>query len=645
MLLDIAKKLFAGLAKGGTSGAALRAAGYAALREGRVEEAVVLLSRAASVDAGNAELHKKLGDALRLSWRMQDAARSYRQAIELDPGLVDARNNLGVVLGGLGSKAEALECFQDAIALDPGHAEAHINLGNALREAGRFDEAVASYRDATRADPAHVMAYGNLAELYRDLGRFEEARACDDRILELAPNDATLVKRAISIPVVAGSRQEIARIREDLRRSVTELMARGVRLQDPFAEVGQTNFLLPYHGENERDLQRLIAGLYVEACPSLQYVAPHCTPGHRMPARRRVGFLSRHFFGHSVAAWFSALIDRLAADGAVDLVLVTIGPADTAALRRTFPSVSAHINLPFDLARARELVAGLRLDVLMYADIGMEPLSYFLAFGRLAPVQCAMWGHPVTSGIPNVDYFVSSSLIEPEGAAEHYSETLVSLDCLPAYIERPALPPSPRSRAALGLPEDKRLYVCPTMLQKLHPDFDHAMAQILRRDPEAEIVLFRDARFSHWHEKVLERLSAGIPDVVRRVRFLPWLQPDDLLSVLLAADVALDTFHFGAATTTYLVLATGTPIVTLPAAHARGRATLGLYRRIGVMDCVAGTPEEYVDLAIRIASDQGYRNTLRTRILERSAVLYRDPDLVSQMTALLQRLESRANGA
>ncbi len=641
MLRDFVRSLLAGGARGRTSGNALRDAGFAALGNGRLDEAVALLSRAAALDTGNAELHKKLGDALRLSWRMQDAARSYRQAIALDPGHVDARNNLGVVLGGLGSRAEALECFQAAIALNPAHAEAHINLGNALREAGRFDEAVASYREATRANPGHVLAYSNLAELYRDLGRFEDARACDDLILALDPNDATLIKRAISIPVVAGSRDEIARIRGDLRQSVAGLIERGVRLQDPLAEVGQTNFLLPYHGENDRDLQCLLAKLYEQACPSLRYVAPHCTPEYRMPARRRVGFLSRHFFDHSVAAWFSALIDRLAAEGAIDVVLVTIGPAESAALRRTFPSVTEHINLPFDLARARELVAGLRLDVLLYADIGMEPLSYFLAFSRLAPVQCSMWGHPVTSGIPNIDYFVSRSFMEPEGAAAHYSETLVALDALPAYIARPALPAAPKNRRALGLPEDKRLYICPTMLQKLHPDFDAALAGILRRDPDAEVVLFRDSRFSHWHEKVLERLTAGIPDVVHRVRFLPWLSPDDLMSVLMTADVALDTFHFGAATTTFLVLATGTPIVTLPAAYARGRATLGLYRKIGVMDCVASTPEEYVEIAVRIASDRAYRNQLRTRILERCGTLYRDPDLVTQMTAMLLRLEGK----
>ncbi len=40
------------------------------------------------------------------------------------------------------------------------------------------------------------------------------------------------------------------------------------------------------------------------------------------------------------------------------------------------------------------------LDILFYPDLGMTPLTYFLAFARLAPVQCVSWGHPVTTGIP-----------------------------------------------------------------------------------------------------------------------------------------------------------------------------------------------------------------------------------------------------
>lgn len=623
----------------GKEAGALHEAGTNALRAGRLEEAADLLAQAISLDAGNATHHKQRGDALRQLWRLDEAVQCYREAARLRPDYADPHNNLGVVLEAMGRPAEAIDCYRAALARDPDFAEAHLNLGNALQNEGRFDAAVSSYREATRARPDFALAYNNLALLLRDLERFDEARECDERVMALAPNDGTRIKLASALPVVAGSNEEITRIRDALRRNITALIERGVSLDNPLAEVGKANFYLPYHGQNDKDLQCLFARMHEQACPALRYTAPHCAPGARMPPRRRVGFLSRHFFNHSVGTWYSRLIDRIAAGGAVDVAVITVGEVEERQLQSVFPSVVRHLSVPFDLAQARRRIADLKLDILVYADIGMDPLSYFLAFARLAPVQCTTLGHPVTSGVPNIDYFLSSALLEPEDARSHYSEELVLLESLPAYIARPALPAAPRTRAQLGLPEDRRLYVCPTMLHKLHPDFDGAIAGILRCDPAGEVILFRDSRFPQRHKLATDRFAATIPDVLGRVRFLPWLGPDDLMSLLMAADVALDTFHFGAATTTFLVLATGTPIVTLPAAFVRGRATLACYREIGVMDCVARTPGEYVDLAVRIATDKSLRDDIRSRIMRNVGVIYDDPRLVSQMTSALTKLE------
>src|SRR5882672_580817 len=628
-----------GHAPGAADAGHLYDTGMKAMNAGRLEEAADLLERAVSLDAGNAEYQHRRGDVLRQLWRLEEAMQCYNEAARLRPDYADPHNNLGVVLEAMGRSAQAIDHYHAALARDPDFAEAHLNLGNVLQDQGRFEAAISSYREAIRAKPDFALAYNNLALLLKDLERLDEARECDEWVMKFAPNDGTRIKLATAVPVVPRSKEDISRIRDALRESVTALIEQGVSLDDPLAEVGQTNFYLPYHGLNDKDLQRLIAKLYERACPGLGYVAPHCTPSTGKPSRRRVGFLSRYFFNHSVGAWYSRLIDRIAADGTVEVVVITIGEVEEQKLRGTFPSVIKHLSIPFDLAQARRRIAELKLDILVYADIGMDPLSYFLAFARLAPIQCTTLGHPVTSGIPNVDYFISSAPLEPEDAQSHYSEELVALDALPAYIARPALPVAPKTRAQLGLPEDRRLYVCPTMLHKLHPDFDDAIAGILRRDPRGEVILFKDSRFLQRHKMVTDRFSVTIPDVLGHVRFLPWLAPDDLMSMLMAADVALDTFHFGAATTTFLVLATGTPIITLPAAFVRGRATLACYRQIGVMDCVARTHEEYVEMAVRIAADKALRDDIKSRILRNVDAIYDDPRLVSQMTAVLTTLE------
>lgn len=45
------------------------------------------------------------------------------------------------------------------------------------------------------------------------------------------------------------------------------------------------------------------------------------------------------------------------------------------------------LQAPRSLDEARRVVAKEELDVLVYPDIGMEALTYFMAFARLAPVQ------------------------------------------------------------------------------------------------------------------------------------------------------------------------------------------------------------------------------------------------------------------
>ena len=67
-------------------------------------------------------------------------------------------------------------------------------------------------------------------------------------------------------------------------------------------------------------------------------------------------------------------------------------------------------------------------------------MTFFMAFARLAPVQCVTWGHPVTSGIPNIDYFISSTLLELPGAESQYTERLVTLENLPTYYYPPKRP-------------------------------------------------------------------------------------------------------------------------------------------------------------------------------------------------------------
>lgn len=589
----------------------------------------------------SAVAHRDQGDALRDRGDLAGALRHGTEAVRLRPHWAEGHNSLGITLQALSRLDEAIAEYRRALEARPDFAAAYINLGNALQEQGRLDSAIEHYREAVRLSPGNAMAHHNLGMALEDDGQHQAALASYGKALQLNWGDGVKVKIATLLPQFPRSRGEIEDVRRRFERNVTSLRDEGLTLDDPARDVGQTNFLLAYHGLNDRDLQVKVAQLYERACPSLMYVASHCQGagrGHR--ARIRVGFASEYFSAHSVGICFNRLIERLAGMPEFEVVLLTWGAAVDEALRR---ACARHVALPRDLAAARSAVAGQELDVLVYADIGMEPLSYFLAFGRLAPVQCAMLGHPVTTGIATVDYFISSSLFEPDAAQAHYSERLVKLDSLAVCVPRPQPPAHPKSRSELGLPEDRTLYVSPLMLHKFHPDFDQALAGILRRDPRAEIVLFKDRQIPNRHKALQARFAETLPDVAHRVRFLPWVSTADLVSIILTADVIIDTFHFTAGTTAFLVLGLGTPIVTLPGNFARSRITYGCYRKMGVMDCVARDAGDYVDIAVRLGTDRTFRESVRQRILQHSSVLYDDRAAAFELAAFFR--ESTAGTA
>lgn len=598
--------------------------------------AEALLRRAIALDPAGHDAYWRLADLLAARGAFAEALQQAGSALRLR-ATPDALNSAGVALHGLGRREEAAARYASAVEADAAFAPAHANLGHLRLERGDVDGALDCYRRAIELDPRDAAARLALAMALEDDGQYEAALEAYRGAQAIAPSDGIRLKMATMLPVFPDSAAEIDAIRARLDRELDALLAAPLRIADPVREVGQTPFLLPYQGRNDRDLLAKLAAVYERACPSLRHEAPHCRAPRRSAvpgARLRVGFASSHFHSHSVGIWFNGLIALLAAEPDLEVVLVdlsgTADPALRAACART-------VAPPRDLAAARAAIGAEALDVLVYADIGMDPFGYFLAFSRLAPVQCAMLGHPVTSGLPSIDWFVSSKLFEAEDADAHYREKLARLDALPLIFPRPLAPAAPRDRAALGLPEDRTLYACPMMLHKFHPDFDAAMAGILRADPKGEILLFRDPHHPRRHERLRARIAAAHPDVVDRIRFRPWAGADELLDLIRACDVAIDTFHFSAGTTAFLVLAFGTPLVTLPGAYARGRPTLGCYLKMGVLDCVARDPAHYVELAVRLGTDPAHRAGVRERILSACGSLYGDRAPVRALGDFLRR--------
>jgi protein O-GlcNAc transferase len=527
--------------------------------------------------------------------------------------------------------AESLEAHEEALRLAPDSMVIRLSAARLSHALERQEVSLHHYEAAARVDPRCYEAVEAARRICVGAGFAERALEYANMAEELHPSPAARVSTRLLIPSIMPSREAIREARERYERGLDAMLADPPRLESPGGALGVCAFFLAYHGLNDRELQVKTARMFLAAIPGLAFTAPHCVGNRRRGTKIRIGFLSRFFASHSIFSTSIGLIEKLSRERFEVVALRVLPSRDDAATARIRAAADRTLDLDPDVHRARAQIAALELDILFYQDIGMEPTSYFLAFARLAPVQCVSFGHPNTTGIPNIDYFISNDLFEPPQCHAHYSERLVLLRNLPtlAYYYKPALPLNPPVRAAFGVPEDAHLYVCPQTLFKLHPDFDAILGGILERDPKGLVILIA-GQFQEFTDRLRARFARTLASQAQRILFLSFMPFERFMQLLCVADVILDTPHFNGMNSSLQAFAAGTPVVTLPGDFQRGRHTQAMYRKMGILDCIAVDAQQYVDIAVRIATDPTHGEMLRKRIMSCSHVLFEDRAVIDE---------------
>ena len=270
----------------------------------------------------------------------------------------------------------------------------------------------------------------------------------------------------------------------------------------------------------------------------------------------------------------------------------------------------------------------------------MDATTFALAAMRLAPAQCAAWGHPVTTGHRTVDVFLTCEAMEPPGADAHYSERLVRL---PGIGTRYTMPEPPRDgdRARFGLPAGVPLFLFPQSLFKIHPDNDALMARVLAAAPEARLVMFQ-GRHPVLTAKLLARLAAACAaagvDHASRIHVLAHVDHADYLRLNSVCDAMLDTLRWSGGNTSLDALACALPIVTLPGTFMRGRQSAAMLEQGGVPELVARDQDEYVAIAARLAADPAWRASLSARLRSGRHALFDDSRPIDALAETLRTL-------
>ena len=553
--------------------------------------------------------------------------------------VVDSRFLLGVIAYKENRLKEAIESLTFATEARPLVIEYHKILGDVLRADGKIEKAISFYRQGFSLNHENIPIGMSLARALRLNGKEGEAlKVVSEMSRQHGGSTFSATLASWHLLYVPTSSKKMIDMRRDYEQAVRELETNNGLIDENLLVYLATNFLAAYQGANDRRFQALIANFYLRSCPGLRYQSSHI--GENSNQKLRIGFASENLRNHTVGYLYQGLISQFHKLG-WEVYVYGSGQIDelTNYLRANCFRFHA---LPTNLPEARELISADRLDILYYAEIGMNSLTYFLAFSRLAQLQCVGWGHPVTTGIPSIDLFISSKHLETDdivAAENHYTERLIRLNLPPTFLY-PFQYDEAKIDCFKSISEDMTIYFCPQTMYKIHPDFDPLIIEILRRDPRG-IVIFIDGQ-GNWKGALQKRWRSIDANASKRIKFVKRADKKLFLSMLAQADVILDTIYFSGGITSAEALSVGTPVITYAGTNLMaGRVTYGYYQQIGVLDCIATSFSAYVELAVKMGINKVWRNIVSDKIRRRQHLLFERSEVVEELAELfLAQLES-----
>ncbi|WP_293125033.1 tetratricopeptide repeat protein [Microcoleus sp. bin38.metabat.b11b12b14.051] len=667
-------------------------------KTGDVIGAVRAYREAIALDANCIDACNNLGNIFSQIGDRDRAESFYRQAIAINQTHFGSYLNLGNLLLSQTEVDRAIELYETALQLQPGAAEVAANLefarslqnnpiqaylyfGNDCYGRGEYQQAITQYRKFLEVQTGEIQLYSNLANCYEHLEEYAAAIQVCREAIELFPADASLYRKLVSallasgrtseailiatqasslfpedsffnpgqyliLPVIYESVEEIAVYRDRFETGI-KLLIQQTSLdtdegkQKALTIIGQhTNFFLAYQGCNDLEIQKQY-GEFVRRVMAANY--PQWTKDLPLPPRSqsgkiRIGYISGCLWGHTVGKLTLGWLQHSSNEFEIYCYQIT-ETQDNFTQQFRFYSDTFHY-IPGNLELICQQIIADQLHVLVFLDIGLQSQMTQLAALRLAPIQCTSWAHPVTSGLPTVDYFLSSDLMEPENAAGHYSEKLIRLPNIGICYPQPAIGAATATRANFGLRDGAVVYLCCQTLCKYLPQHDYIFAEIARQVPQAQFAFISrpNADIGKVFGHRLQRTFAeyGL-DSGEFCTILPKMDEKAYGNLQLLSDVFLDSFGWSGGHTTLEAIACNLPIVTCPGEFMRGRHSSGILQMLGVTETIAQTAAEYVEIAVKLGLEPELRDGIADRMFQSHGSLYGDTACVAALSAFYCR--------
>ncbi len=537
----------------------LHLSGLVAYQQGRMTEAVDYLGKAHQLNPRDAVCAMRCGLALLAMRRTAEAEKALRRAVEIKPDFPEGWDNLAYCLKTQDRLDEACACHEKCLALKPDYAAGWYNFGLTLSLSGRSSEALARHDRALAVEPSYAMAHFGRAQALQQLHRTEEA---------------------------------------------VEEYARFLALQ-PAHHEARSYRLFALHNLEEVSREQLFAEHVAYGRAVVAPAAPPFTHAADPARRLRVAILSPDLRAHSCAYFIEPLVQHL--DRAQFEIYLYHDHFREDAISTRLKSLAAvwrnFVGQP--AASVEKIIRADAPDILidLAGHTGMTNRLPLFA-RRLAPVQITYLGYPNTTGLPAMDYRLTDAVADPVGDADHFATEKLLRFAPTAWTYTPPVD-APDVAAAPSLARGYVTFGCFNNLAKITDATLERWAQILTAVPTARLRLKGlGLGEANVRDRCIERFRrVGLP--VERIDLLErTTETKAHLALYHDVDIALDTFPYHGTTTTCEALWMGVPVVSLVGDRHMSRVGASLLSAVGHPEWLATAPEDYVRVAVALATDR-----------------------------------------
>jgi len=639
----------------------------------QLDAAEAILRRVISIDSKFFGAYLNLGNLLTIKGDLEAAIKAYKTAIDLKYDQPDVHQNLALVYQAqnesllaeryLGNAsfygkeyAKAITHYENFLEQGTTELALYLTLAQCYQKENRFEAAIQIYEVAVQHHPQSLDLYLHWIYALQDTGQVQAAIAVAQRGSEQLPLVLYLKAEALlMLPIIYTDVEELEQYRSQFAQGLRQLQDH-INLATPESREGaltfprlKSNFYVIYQNQNDRELQQQWAGLIHQILATHYpfWCQPRTMPPLEAGQKIRVGYISANISSGGVVNKLFLNWLRHHDRDRFEVYCFQIKPKPDFVTEAFRLYSDVFLQFPDDLNTIAQGVLAQNLHILVFVEVGMEQIMSQLSVLRLAPVQCVTWGHPLTTGSPTIDYFLSNELMERPDADQDYTEKLIRLPNLGIYCNEPNIDlQTLKTRQDYGLPADAIVYLCIQSLQKYLPQYDHVWVAIAQRVPQAKFVFVESHLSPQITQKLAERLQRAFAaqglNADDYVVFLPRESSKSYFSFYRIADVFLDTFEFSGCLTTLDSLVCNLPVVTCPGKLMRGRQSYGILTRIGVTATIARDIDEYIDIAVRLGHDPAWRHEISASIQAGKQCLYEDGEPLRALESFYQQVVHEA---